>query len=120
MLVAVPGDFEVFLRCVAVCDTPSHILDNLTAAGSPGVRVWLQRYRPGEKKPSSYVSQGDHLAYAKIIEFPTVSCLVCLHVSSFSPCFGQILSNYKKYRQYREQTEKLAAQLQGVDGNKQA
>eukprot|EP00904_Undaria_pinnatifida_P001080 jgi/Undpi1/10973/HiC_scaffold_30.g13274.m1 len=31
-----------------------------------------------------------------------------------------VASNYKKYRKYREQTEKLAAQLQGVDGNKQA
>lgn len=32
----------------------------------------------------------------------------------------RIGSDYKKYREYREKTESLAAQLQGIDGNKQA
>lgn len=31
-----------------------------------------------------------------------------------------VLSDYAKYRKFREQTEKLAAQFQGLDGNKQA
>ena len=81
---------------------------SLTAAGSPTVS-------PAKKR--ALRSQAHHLAHAKLFCFRSHPVL---SASALFPCFDQIISNYLKYRQYREQTEKLAAQLQGVDGNKQA
>lgn len=98
---------------------PSHILDSLTAAGSPGVRVWLRRYRLGKTPPAVMYPKGTIWLTQKLSKFrPLPALSVCIF--PLFPCFDLIHSNYKKYRQYREQTEKLAAQLQGVDGNKQA